>query len=96
MSDIEPPEPPNLRFLRILVTVLTAVMIAGLIAVVATFVIRLPGAMIRAPEALELPPGTEILAVTQTPAYWIVTTRDDRVLIFDTDGGFREALVLGR
>ena len=94
MSDIEPPEPANLRFLRILVTVLTAVMIVGLIAVVATFVIRLPGAAVRAPEALDLPPGAEILAVTQTPAYWLVTTRDDRVLIFEPDGVFRSELDL--
>lgn len=86
MADIETPEPANLRFLRVLVTVLTAVMIAGLIAVVALLVTRLPGAAITVPSALALPEGADPLAVTQMPSGWLVTTTDGRVLLFAPDG----------
>lgn len=94
LPDIETPEPANLRFLRVLVTVLTAVMIAGLIAVVALLVTRLPGAAVRVPDALALPVGADPLAVTQMPSGWLVTTRDGRVLLFAPDGTFRREVAL--
>ena len=88
VSDKEDPGlPPDLRFLKALVTVLTAVMIVGLIAVVALLVTRLserPAPPV--PAALALPDGAAPFAVTQAPGRWIVTTRDGRVLIFDGDG----------
>ena len=80
-------EPANLRFLRRLVTVLTLVMIAGLVAVTATFVIRLrPAPAVALPASLVLPDGAVAHAVTRTPGEWIVTTRDGRVLVFAPDG----------
>ena len=84
MDDI--PEPANLRFLRILVTVLTTVMIVGLLTVVGLLVTRL-----RAPAPvpvtdLALPAGTQVFAVTQSPDRWLVTTTDNRLLIFAPDG----------
>lgn len=100
MSDMEgspvhtPPEPANLRFLRRLVTVLTAVMIGGVIAVVALLVTRLPGAAVTVPGALALPADATALAVTQTPTGWLVTTTDDRLLLFAPDGTFRRAVSL--
>ena len=80
------PEPANLRFLRILVTVLTAVMIAGLLVVVTLLVTRLRAPAPVTAEALRIPAGTGIAAVTQTPDRWLVTTTDDRLLIFAPDG----------
>ncbi|UWQ22692.1 DUF6476 family protein [Jannaschia sp. W003] len=89
-----PPEPANLRFLRRLVTVLTAVMIAGLLAVVVLLVIRLGGAGTVVPEALALPEGTQVHAVTRAPDMWIVTTRDGRALVFAPDGRLRGEVAL--
>ncbi|WP_298434590.1 DUF6476 family protein [uncultured Jannaschia sp.] len=89
------PEPSNLRLLRVLVTVLTGVMIAGLIAVVVALVTRLPSAAIRSPEGLAIPAGTEIVAVTQAPSYWLVTTGDDRLLVFAPDGSLLRDIPLG-
>ena len=75
-------------------TLLTLVMIAGLIAVTATFVIRLRPTTVAAPDALALPPDAVAHAVTRTPSEWIVTTRDGRLLIYALDGTFaREVAV---
>lgn len=87
--------PPELRFLKALVTVLTAVMIVGAIAVVALLVTRLsdrPGPPV--PPALAMPDDVEPFAVTQAPGRWIVTTRDGRLLIFDGDGTLTNEVAL--
>ena len=89
-----PSLPPDLRFLRGLVTVLTGVMIAGLIAVVALLVTRLPGAAVRAPEALAMPEGAAPLAVTQMPSGWLVTTTDGRAFFFAPDGALEREIAL--
>lgn len=94
MSDMEPQLPADLRFLKALVTVLTAVMILGVITIVAVLVTRLPGAAVDAPEALAIPPGTTIVAVTRAPSFFLVTTDDDRLLVFDVDGSFRREVSL--
>ncbi|UWQ17860.1 DUF6476 family protein [Jannaschia sp. M317] len=90
----EVPEPTNLRFLRILVTVLTAVMIVGLLTVVTLLVTRLRAPAPVAAEALALPDGIQVHAVTQTPTRWLVTTTDDRLLIFAPDGTLQREVPL--
>ncbi|MGB3406007.1 MAG: DUF6476 family protein [Jannaschia sp.] len=90
----EVPEPANLRFLRLLVTVLTVVMIGGLLTVVALLVTRLRAPSVPIPEALSLPPNTEIHAVTQGPGWWAVVTRDGRILIFGADGTLRDEVTV--
>ncbi|WP_055082450.1 DUF6476 family protein [Jannaschia donghaensis] len=92
--DENPGLPPDLRFLKTLVTMLTGVMIVGLITVVVLLVTRLPGAAVTLPDRLQVPNGTSIVAVTQAPSYWIATTTDDRVLIFAPDGTFRRDIPL--
>ncbi len=92
--DENPGLPPDLRFLKTLVTILTGVMIVGLITVVGLLVTRLPGAAVTLPEALEIPEDAEIVAVTQAPSYWLATTTDDRLLVFAPDGGFRREIAL--
>ena len=61
-------------------------MIAGLIAVTATFVIRLRPPSVTLPERLALPDGAVALAVTRLPDGWIVTTRDGRAFAYALDG----------
>lgn len=89
----EGPLPPHLRFLKNLVTVLTATMILGLLTLIALFVIRLgPGAGPTAtppplPDEIVLPEGAVALSVAWGSDHYVVVTEDNRVLIFDADGG---------
>lgn len=91
--DIERPSapaalPPDLRFLKWLVTGLTAVLVIGLITIIALLVIRLPGALPppALPDALTLPAGTRPAAVTQGRGWVAIVTEDDRILIYDRAG----------
>ena len=89
-------EPANLRFLRRLVTVLTATMIVGLCIIVALFVIRFrPGAMpevppapaLALPESLSLPAGERAAAFTQAETWYAVVTDRGRILVYDRATG---------
>ena len=83
--------PPSLRLLKALVTVLTAVMIVGMIAVVTVLVIRLQApAVVLVPDALVLPEGTVARAITRGDGWWAVVTQDARILIFDSGGSLRQ------
>jgi hypothetical protein len=82
------PEPANLRFLRRLVTVLTAVMIGGLVLIVALLVIRFSTQRQVIPDSITLPDGTTAEAFTMTPEwYGVVTEQGRRILIFDRASG---------
>jgi hypothetical protein len=90
----QPPIPEaearNLIFLRRLVTVLTAVMILGVVTVVALLVIRLQAPAPAAPplpEAIALPDGATATAFTQGRDWYAVVTDDDQILIFDRATG---------
>ncbi|MWD26178.1 hypothetical protein E0K89_001645 [Aquicoccus sp. SCR17] len=87
-------EPANIRFLRRLVTVLTAVMIAGLLAIFALLVIRFSSAPdLPLPDSIALPDGTEATAFTQGRDWYAVVTADDRILIYDrATGSLRQEL----
>lgn len=109
MSEIPPDapdaRPPEVRFLKILVTVLTATMIAGLVTIIALLVIRLPGGggtgaapgvTYRLPPTLALPEGVRPAAVsfTATGQIVILTETDDparpgTVLLYGADGALR-------
>jgi len=92
MSDTGDPEgpglPPDLRFLKWLVTGLAATMMGGLIALVAGVVTRFPGAppLPRPPEAINLPDGIEPEAVTFGRG-WVAVVAGDRIVVFDADSG---------
>lgn len=95
VSDNEDPGlPPDLRFLKALVTILTAVMIVGVITIVALLVIRLPSGEPTLPDDLVLPAGVGVHAVTQTPTRWLVTTTDERLLILAPDGTLIRTIAL--
>ncbi|MEM9582668.1 MAG: DUF6476 family protein [Pseudomonadota bacterium] len=90
MSDINDPEagmpePANLKFLRRLVTILTAVMIGGLLILIALIVIRVqqPTATLAIPDQITLPDGTTAQAFTTTPHWYAVVTSENQILIFD-------------
>ena len=88
-SDSSAPLPPDLRFLKRLVTVLTVVMIGGVLTIVALLVIRLqaPPATPPLPEAIALPDGTRATAFTQGTDWYAVVTEGDEILIFDRASG---------
>lgn len=78
------PEPANLRFLRRLVTVLTATMILGVLVIVALLVIRLQQHHpLPLPEQISLPTGAAALAITEGHDWFGVVTSDQHFLIFD-------------
>ncbi len=70
-----------------LVTVLTATMILGLLAIVALIVIRLADRAPVMPQSVTLPDGARAVAVTQGEGWYAVVTDDDRILIFDRATG---------
>lgn len=86
----EPFEPekdvPHLAFLRQLVTVLSFTMIAGMVVLIALFVIRFQDSGIDLPKAVALPDGTRPVAFTQTQSWYAIVTGDDQILIYNLKG----------
>lgn len=77
-----------MKYLRILVTVLTATMILGFIVIVVLFVIRFSDAFgPELPDVITLPDGTTPTAFTKGADWYAVVTSDDQILIFDLDSG---------
>lgn len=68
-------------------TTLTAVMIAGLVIIVALLVIRLgPAPRIALPETIALPDGATAVAFTQGRDWIAIVTDADEILIYDRGG----------
>jgi hypothetical protein len=86
----EDPDFPQLRFLRVLVTVLAGVMILGLLVLITLIVIRFrtpPAAPVPTlPAAITLPEGAMPQAVTAGQGWFLVVTEDGRALIYDASG----------
>ncbi len=81
------PEPPQLRFLRLLVTVLTGVMIAGIVLILGLIWHRYNNARAPLPEVITLPGGATATAYTQGPDWYAVVTDENQILIFDRASG---------
>ena len=80
-------EARTLRFLRRLVTTLTATMILGVLAIVTLLVIRLQTPAGPAlPPTIALPDGVSATAYTQGTGWIAVVTDTDEILIYDPDG----------
>ena len=91
----DPPEPRSLRLLRRLVTVLTATMIAGMVALVALLWLRTGTPAPTLPEEIRLPEGASARAVTWGTGWYAVVTDDDEILIFDrADGTLRQRVAI--
>ena len=84
MEDFE--LPPGLRFLRQLVTVLTVVMIFGVVLIATLLVIRLNQPALAIPDQITLPAGTVAVSYTQTRDWFAVVTDENKILIFDLNG----------
>ncbi len=87
MDDTSGQEPPNLKFLRRLVTVLTATMILGLIVLIGLIVIRLQTPSITLPGQVNLPEGVTATAYTQGQGWFAVVTDRNTIMIFDGQSG---------
>ncbi len=90
----------TLRFLKILVTTLTVTMIAGLITIIALFVIRFPAADVEPglamPPGIELPAGEKVSAVTQGKGWVAIVTDSGKILVYDgRTGVLRHSYMLG-
>lgn len=78
--------PPDLRFLKGLVTVLTAIMILGVLAIVALLVIRLNAdtqALLVHPELFALPEGAATLSYSLVGDSVVIVTDDEMIRVFD-------------
>ena len=75
--------PPQLIFLKRLVTALGVVMIAGFLVLIAALVIRLNADPLPLPERITLPEGVTATAFTQGTDWFAVVTSDNRILIYD-------------
>lgn len=88
-------EPRQLRFLRRLVTGLTAVMVCGLLVIVALLVIRLSNSGPQLPENIALPAGVTAQAVTFGEGWIAVVTTDQRILILNSlSGAVRQEITI--
>jgi hypothetical protein len=89
----DPSEPPNIKFLRRLVTVLTATMIFGLLVVIGLLVIRFSGKAPDLPDVITLPDGETAVAFTQGADWYAIVTQANQILIFDrTTGALRQTV----
>lgn len=88
-SDDTTPLPPDLRFLKLLVTTLAAVMILGLLTITGLLVTRLgaPVPLPALPESVILPEGAQPAAVTFAQEYLVVVTEAGEILLYARSGG---------
>jgi hypothetical protein len=86
----------GLRWLRWLVTGLTATMMAGLIVLIWLFVTRFPAPPdLPLPAEIALPEGARATAVTRGRDWLAVVTEDQRILIFDAaTGALRQSVAI--
>lgn len=94
----QPVDAKTLKFLRVLVTVLTATMILGLLVIIGLFVTRFPDLSGKAsdaslppgldlPATIHLPEGVKPRAFTRGQGWFAVVTDDDRILIYGAKSG---------
>ncbi|WP_299952877.1 DUF6476 family protein [uncultured Roseobacter sp.] len=89
----EDQEPTNLRFLRRLVTVLTATMIGGVLLIIFLIVMRFNDPAPDLPTEITLPGGARAISFTQGPDWYAVVTDNDEILIFDRVTGQLEKTI---
>ncbi|MEK0162864.1 MULTISPECIES: DUF6476 family protein [unclassified Phaeobacter] len=86
-------EPPQLVFLRRMVTTLTVIMICGFLVVLTLLVIRLSASGPKLPETVTLPAGISARAVTFGDGWIAVVTDGDEILILNNLSGAIEQRV---
>ncbi|CUX80410.1 MAG: hypothetical protein HLUCCA05_11450 [Roseibaca calidilacus] len=80
--------PPDVRFVKRLVVVLTSVMIVGVVLIVGLLVARITQtpAPVALPDSIDLPADTTPEAVTLARD-WVLVLVADEILLFDRDTG---------
>ncbi|MGI3167796.1 DUF6476 family protein [Pseudooceanicola sp. C21-150M6] len=86
VSEADMQDIPQLRFLKVLVTVLAGVMIAGLIVLIALIVISFRSQGPTLPDTIALPAGETATAFTAGRGWYAVVTGSDEIVIFDSEG----------
>lgn len=87
--------PPQLIFLKRLVTALGVVMIAGFLVLIAALVIRLNADPLPLHDRISLPEGVRATAFTQGTDWFAVVTSDNRILIYDrTTSALRQEVAI--
>ena len=83
-----------LRYLKWLVTGLTATMILGFLTIVALFVMRFNAMSdVELPDTIVLPEGAAAIAFTQGDDWFAVVTADDEILIYSrVTGNLRQRI----
>lgn len=82
-----PARPPEIAYLKRLVTALTVVMIAGFVVLIGALVIRLNADPLPLPDRVTLPEGARAVAFTQGPDWFAVVTDRDEIRIYDRATG---------
>lgn len=90
-----PARPPEVAYLKRLVTILTVVMIAGFVVLIGTLVIRLSADPLPLPDRVTLPEGVRAIAFTQGVDWFAVVTDRDEILLFDrATGALRQSVAV--
>ena len=80
--------PASLRFLKVLVTVLTAVMILGVLTIVALLVIRLNASsapVLVAPGDFTLPEGVGAVGISVIDGHSVIVGDDGVIRVYDSE-----------
>ena len=86
----------TLRYLKWLVTALTATMILGFLTIVALFVMRFAEMnRVELPDQIVLPDGKTATAFTRGEGWFAVVTGDDEILIYSrVTGNLRQRIAI--
>ncbi|MCY4542446.1 MAG: DUF6476 family protein [Rhodobacteraceae bacterium] len=93
MEDTSPPlsDRTSLRWLKVLVGVLTVTMIVGFVVIVVLFALRFKefssSAALQLPEFIDLPEGTRALSYTQGESWYLIVTDSQEILLFNRSSG---------
>lgn len=84
MENGQAPDAKTLRYLKWLVTILTATMILGFLTIVALFVMRFTAMnKVELPDEITLPNGATATAFTRGEGWFAVVTAEDEILIYN-------------
>ena len=94
--DPQPVDPGLVKYLRLLVTVLTVTMVVGFIVIVVLFVTKFSDAFgPEMPDQINLPSGTQAQAYTRAADWYAIVTMDNRILIYSLKGELIQEITVG-
>jgi hypothetical protein len=95
MDKNEAPEEATVRYLRILVTVLSVTMSAGFVIMVTLFVMRFRDlGRVSVPEAITLPAGVEAEAFTMGKSFYAVVAGEEILIYSRVTGDLRQRIAI--